>query len=176
MPGVRKENDEPGGEADTTLVDVSGGDWDSMGTGSQGKLNGYIMSNLHSSRSGSVTGEGYNNLPPPARSNRLGASDDCPSSERENVVVQHTSGSDEGAKSATALSSLPSTDESGWDFGRFLEEQRLKEIQHEDRKKNIFQKVRDTSDMYLRRWLIQTLNMSLNATYEPFVYVRVLIA
>ncbi|CBN75437.1 hypothetical protein Esi_0099_0036 [Ectocarpus siliculosus] len=137
LPGVRKENDEPGGEADRTLVDVSGGDWDSMGTGSQGKLNGYIMGNLHSSRSGSVTGEGYNNLPPPERSDQLGASDDCPS-EREDV--QHTSGSDEGEKSVTAPSSLPSTDESGWDFGRFLEEQRLKEIQHDDRKEKIFQK------------------------------------
>ncbi|CAN0570825.1 unnamed protein product, partial [Ectocarpus sp. 12 AP-2014] len=92
LPGVRKENDKPGGEADSTLVDVSGGDWDSMGAGSQGKLNGHIMGNQHSSRSGSVTGEGYNNLPPPERSNQLGASDDCPS-EREDV--QHTSSSNE---------------------------------------------------------------------------------
>ncbi|CAN0079339.1 unnamed protein product [Ectocarpus sp. 12 AP-2014] len=137
LPGVRKENDGPEGEAESTLVDVSGGDGDSMGAGSQGKLNGYIMGNLNSSRSGSVTGEGYNSLPPPERSNQRGASDDCPS-ERE--VVQHTSGTDEGEKSATEPSSLPSTDESGWDFGRFLEEQRLKEIQHDDRKEKIFQK------------------------------------
>lgn len=142
LPGVRKENDEPGGEADNTLVDLPRGDWDSTGT--QGKLNGYTMGNLHSSRSGSKTGEGYKNLPPPERSSRLRTSGDRPS-ERENV--QHISGSDEGTESATAPSSLPSTDESGWDFGRFLEEQRLKEIQHDDRKEKIFQKVRDTSDM-----------------------------
>lgn len=157
MPGVRKENNDPGGEAGSILVDVSGGGWESSRTDSQGKLNWYTMGNLRSSRSGSL-GEEYNNLPSPERRNRLGASDDCPC-ERENV--QHTSsGSDEGTESANAPSSLPSTDESGWEFGRFLEEQRLKEIQHDDRKEKIFQKVRDTSDIHLRRWLIPTFNVS----------------
>ncbi|CAM9422413.1 unnamed protein product [Pylaiella littoralis] len=46
---------------------------------------------------------------------------------------------DEATETATAPSS--STNESAWNFDRFLEEQRRKEVQHDDQKEKIFQKV-----------------------------------
>lgn len=50
----------------------------------------------------------------------------------------------EATDTATAPSS--STNESAWNFDRFLEEQRRKEVQHDDQKEKIFQKVRNAFD------------------------------
>lgn len=57
--------------------------------------------------------------------------------------------SDEATETATAPSS--STNEPAWNFDRFLEEQRKKEIQHDDQKERIFQKVRNAFDTHVVR-------------------------
>lgn len=62
-----------------------------------------------------------------------------PSKELASIIPKAPGHSDEATDTATAPSSL--TNESGWNFDRFLEEQRRNEIQHDDRKDKIFQKV-----------------------------------
>lgn len=45
------------------------------------------------------------------------------------------------APSSSPSPPSPSTNEPAWDFESFLEEQRRKEVQHDDRKEKVFQKV-----------------------------------
>lgn len=53
------------------------------------------------------------------------------------------------ATAATATAPSSTTNEPSWNFDRFLEEQRRKEIQHDDEKEKIFQKVRNAFETHV---------------------------
>lgn len=59
-------------------------------------------------------------------------------------------GSSEKAPAVTATAPSSTTNEPAWNFDRFLEEQRRKEIKHDDEKEKIFQKVRNDCETYVR--------------------------